>query len=49
MATETNGKTDETQISSISSTFSDMKTMFDDFKQGLPDYIDQIISKKMDE
>ena len=46
MASETNGKTDETQISSISSIFSDMKTMLDDFKQGLPDYIDQIISKK---
>ena len=49
MATEMNGKTDETQISSISSIFSDMKTLLDDFKQGLPDYIDQIISKKLDE
>ena len=49
MATETNRKTNETQISSISSTFSDMKTMLDDFRQGLPDYIDKIISKKLDE
>ena len=49
MTTETNGKTDGTQISSISSIFSDMKTMLDDFGQGLPDYIDQIISKKLNE
>ena len=49
MATETNGKTDGTQISSMSSIFSDMKTMFDEFRQGLPDYIAQIISKKLDE
>ena len=26
-----------------------MKTMSDDFGHGLPDYIDQIISKKLDE
>ena len=49
MATETNGKSDKTQMSSISSIFSDMKTMLDDFRQGLPEYIDQIISKKLDE
>ena len=49
MASETNGKTDETQISSISSLFTHMKTMLDGFRQGLPDYIDQIISKKLDE
>ena len=39
MATETNEKTDENQMSSISSIFSDIKTMLDDFKQGLPDCI----------
>ena len=49
MATETNVKTGTTQISSISSIFSDMKTMLDDFRQGLPGYIGQIISKKLDE
>ena len=31
MATETNGKTNKTQTSSISSIFNDMKTMLDDF------------------
>ena len=49
MATETNVKTGMTQISSISSIFSDMKTMLDDFRQGLSGYIGQIISKKLDE
>ena len=49
MATETNEKSNKTQISSISSIFSDMKTMLDDFRQSLPEYIDQIISKKLDE
>ena len=50
MATERNEKADGNQISSISSTFSDMKTMMDDFRQGgLPDYIEKIISKKLDE
>ena len=49
MATETNVKTGTTQISSIYSIFSDMKTMLDDFRQGLPGYIGQIISKKLDE
>ena len=29
--------------------FSDMKTMLGDFRQGLPDYIEKIISKKLDE
>ena len=36
MATKTNEETDGNQISSISSIFSDMKTMMDDFRQGLP-------------
>ena len=49
MDTETNEKTDRNQISSISSIFSDMKTMLDDFRQGLPDYVEKIISKKLDE
>ena len=31
MATETNGKTNKTQISSIYSIFSDMNTMLNDF------------------
>ena len=47
MATETNRKTDGTQINSISSIVSDMKTMLDDFRQGLPDCIDQIIRNWM--
>ena len=47
MATETNGKTNGTQTNSISSIVSDMKTMFDDFRQGLPDCIDQIIRNWM--
>ena len=34
MATERNEKADGNQISSISSIFSDMKTMMDDFRQG---------------
>ena len=42
MATETNEKTDGNQISIISSIFSDMKTMLDDFRQGLPGYIEKI-------
>ena len=37
MATETNEKTDGNQTSSISSIFSDMKTMMDNFREGLPD------------
>ena len=45
MATETNGKIDGNQISSISSIFSDLKTMMDDFRQGLPDYIEKIIRR----
>ena len=36
MATETSAKTDGKQISSISSIFSDLKTMLDDFRQELP-------------
>ena len=47
MVTETNGKTDGTQTNSISSIVSDMKTMLDDFRQGLPDCIDQIIRNWM--
>ena len=49
MDTEANEKTDRNQISSISSIFSDMKTILDDFRQGLPDYIEKIISKKLNE
>ena len=49
MATKTNEETDGNQISSISSIFSDMKTMMDNFRQGLPDYIEKIISNKLDE
>ena len=45
MATETNGKIDGNQISSISSIFSDLKTMMDDFRQGLPGYIEKIIRR----
>ena len=48
MATETNGKTDGDQISSIASIFSKMKTM-NDFRHGLPDFIEKIIIKKLDE
>ena len=47
MATKTNGKTDGTQTNSISSIVSDVKTMLDDFRQGLPDCIDQIIRNWM--
>ena len=36
MATETNEKADGKQISSISSIFSDLKKMLDDFRQELP-------------
>ena len=49
MVTETNEKADRNQISSISSIFSDKKTMLDDFRQGLPDYIENIITNKLDE
>ena len=42
MATETNEKTDGNQISIVSSIFSDMKTMLNDFRQGLPGYIKKI-------
>ena len=48
IATETNEKTDGNKISSITSIFSDMKAVMDDFRQGLPDYIEKIISKKLD-
>ena len=47
MATETKEKTDGNQISNISSIFSDTKTKLNDFRQGLPDYIEKIISKKL--
>ena len=49
MATETNEETDGNQINSISSIFSEMKTMIDDFRHGLPDFIEKIITKKLDE
>ena len=49
MATKTNEKTDGNQISSISSIFSTMKIMLDDFRPVLPDYIEKISSKKLDE
>ena len=49
MATETSEKTDGNQISSISSIFSEMKTMMDDFRHGLPDLIEKIITKRLDE
>ena len=39
MATETNEETDGNQISSIFSIFNEMKTMMDDFRHGLPDFI----------
>ena len=44
MATEANEKTDENHISSISSIFSDMKTMMYDFKK-----IEKINNKRLDE
>ena len=49
MAAETNEKTDANQISNIFSIFSDMKTTLNDFRQGLPDHIEKIISKKLEE
>ena len=49
MATETNEKTNGNQISSICSISSDMKIMMHDFRQGLPDYIEKMIGKKLDE
>ena len=39
MTTETKEETDGNQISGISSIFNQMKTMMDDFKHGLPDFI----------
>ena len=45
MATETNEKTDGNQTSSISSIFSDMKTMMNDFREGLPDYIEKSLAR----
>ena len=41
-ATKANEKTDGTQKSSISSIFSDIKTLLDDFRQGLHDFIENI-------
>ena len=49
MATETNEETDGNQISSIFSIFNEMKTMMDDFRHGLPDFIEKIVIKKPDE
>ena len=48
-ATETNEKTDGKQKSSISSIFSDIKTLLDDFRQGLHDFIENIITKELHE
>ena len=45
MATETNEKTDGNQTNSISSIFSDMKTMMNDFREGLPDYIEKSLAR----
>ena len=47
MATEMNGKMDWNQISNISFTFSEMKTMMNDFRHGLPDFIEKIITEKL--
>ena len=49
MATETNKETDGNQINSISSIFSEMKTVMGDFRHGLPDFIENIVTKKLDE
>ena len=49
IATETNEETDRNQISSISSIFNEMKTMMDDFRHGLPDFTENVITKKLDE
>ena len=49
MATETNEETDGNQISSISSIFNEMKTMIDDFRYELPDFVENIFTKKRDE
>ena len=49
MATETNEETDGNQISSISSIFNEMKIMMDDFRHRLPDFIEKIVTKKLDE
>ena len=45
MATETKEKNDGNQISSISSIFRDMKTVIDDFRQGLLDYIEKSLAR----
>ena len=49
MATETNEETDGNQISSISSIFNEMKTMMNDFRYELPDFVEKIVTKKLDE
>ena len=49
MATETNEETDGNQISSISSIFNEMKTMMNDFRYELPDFVEKIVIKKLDE
>ena len=48
-ATKANEKTDGTEKSSISSIFSDIKTLLDDFRQGLHDFIENIITKELHE
>ena len=49
MASEENEETDRNRISSISSIFNEMKTMMDNFRRGLPDFIEKIVSRKLDE
>ena len=49
MAPETNEETGGNQISSISSIFNEMKIMMDDFRHRLPDFIEKIVTKKLDE
>ena len=49
MATEENEETDRNRISSISSIFNEMKTMMGNFRRGLPDFIEKIVSRKLDE
>ena len=49
MAPEMNEETDGNQISSISSIFNEMKIMMDDFTDRLPDFIEKIVTKKLDE
>ena len=45
MATGTKEKTDGNQISSFSSISRDIKTVMDDFRQGLLDYIEKSLAR----